>query len=80
MGYSSIAFSIWVPCLVQAELSAHLPTSYSVVLILVATQEMHHGTYVVSYEVGYNTPELHQTNEVLPFQKVFLFIQNILEK
>ena len=64
MGYGGIALSIWVPCSVQVELSPCLPTSCLVVPILVATQEIHHGTYVVSHIVGYNAPKLYQVNDI----------------
>ena len=80
-GYGGIALSIWVLCLVPVELSVHLPASCLVVPILVATQEIHRGTYIASHVVGHNAPVLHQANEVLhPLQKVLFSIQNILEK
>ena len=79
MGYGSIALSIWVPCLVQAKLIAHLLTSYLVVSILVAAQEIHQGTYVVSQVVGYNAPRLHQASKVPPPPEGPFSIQNILE-
>ena len=47
------------------ESSVHLPASYLVVPILVATQEIHHGTYIASHVVGHNAPVSHQANEVL---------------
>ena len=34
------------------------------VLCLVATQEIHHGTYVVSHIVAHGAPRLYQANEV----------------
>ena len=80
MGFGGIAFSMWVPCLVQAQLSARLPTSYLVVPILMATQEIHHGTCIVSHVVGHYAPNLHQVNKVLPLWKVLFSMQNILEK
>ena len=67
--YGGIALSVWVPCLVPAELSICLPASSLVVPILVATQEIHHGTYVASHIVGHNSPVSHQENEVPPPQE-----------
>ena len=66
MGYGGIALSIWVLCLIRVESSACLLTSYLVVPTLVAIQEIHRGTYVVSHVVGHNAPNLHQENEVPP--------------
>ena len=80
MGYSGIALSIWVPCLVQAELSAYLPISCLVIQILVATQEIHHSTYLVSHFVGYNALSLHQANEVPPsLESLFLHTKHLRE-
>ena len=59
-----MALFVWVLCLFQAESSACLPTSYLVVPILVATQEIHHGTYIVSHVVGHDAPKLLQKNEI----------------
>ena len=56
MGYASKAPSIWVQYLISMGLSVCLPGSGLVVPILVATQEIHHGTYVVSHIVGHDTP------------------------
>ena len=64
--YSGIALSVWVQCLVPAESSANLPTSYLLVLILIATQEIHHNTYIASHIVGHDYLESHQANEVQP--------------
>ena len=58
VGYSGIDLSIWFPHPVWAELSACLPTSYLLVRISLATQEIHRGTYKVSHIVGHNTPQL----------------------
>ena len=66
MEYDGKAVSIWVQCPVPEESSAYLPNSYLVVPILVATQEIHCGTYVPSPIVGHNAPELLQVNKVLP--------------
>ena len=46
------------------ESSARLATSCLVVPILVATQEIHHGTFIVSHIVDHDAPKLHQENEV----------------
>ena len=44
-----------------------------VVPVLVATQEIHCGTYIVSYIVGHNAPKLHKENEVpLPLEGPFI--------
>ena len=66
MGYGGIALFVWFPCLVRVELTAHLPTSFLVVPISLATKETHCSTYVVSHIVGYDAPESHQANKVLP--------------
>ena len=65
-GYGSIALSIWVLCPIPAESSVHLPASCLVVPILIATQEIHYGTYIASHVVSHNAPVSHQENEVLP--------------
>ena len=65
-GYGSIALFILVPCPVPMELSVCLPASNLVVPILVATQGIHHGTYVASHVVGHNAPQLLQANGVPP--------------
>ena len=80
MGYSNVVLSIWVPCLVRAELSARLPTSYSMVPISVATQEIHHGTYEVSHIVGHDAPKLHKANEVSLLLEGFFFYTEHLEE
>ena len=59
MGYGRIALSVWVPCLVPAELSVYLPAS-----CLVATQEIHHSTCIANHVVGHNAPVSHQVNKV----------------
>ena len=48
------------------ELSVYLPVSYLVVIISVATQEIHCSTYLAGHIVGYDAPESHRANEVLP--------------
>ena len=48
------------------ESSAHVPASSLVVPILVATQEIHHSTYIASHIVGHDAPISHQANEVMP--------------
>ena len=73
-------FPYWVSCPDPMESSAHLPTSCLVVPISIATQEIHHRTYVVSYVVGHNALKLHQENEVLPFlEDSFLHTENFRE-
>ena len=80
MDYSGIALSIWVLCLVQAGLSACLPTSCLVEPTLVATQEIDGSNYIVSHVVGPNACNLHQTNEVPPLPKgLFLCTKHLGE-
>ena len=57
-GYGDIALFISVPCLVPMEWSVHLPASHLVVLVSVAAQGTHCGTYVISYIVGDDAPRL----------------------
>ena len=59
MDFSGIAYSVWLQFPAQAESSAYLPDSYLVVPIFIATQEIHHGTYLTSHVVGYNASESH---------------------
>ena len=59
-GYGSIALFVLVFCLVPVELGVNLPASNLVVPILVAAQEIHCGTYIVSHIVGHNAPWLLQ--------------------
>ena len=65
-GYGDIALFVLVLCLVPMELSVNLLASDLVVPILIATQGIHHGTYIVSHMVGHNTAWLLQANRVLP--------------
>ena len=65
-GYGNIALFVSVLCPVPMEWSVRLPASNSVVPILVATQGIHHGTYVVSHVVGHDVPRLLQANGVPP--------------
>ena len=47
---------------------------------MVATQEIHHGTYVVSHIVGHEAPKLHQKNEVPPLvESLFLYMEYLGE-
>ena len=55
------------------ELSVCPPISRSVVPILVATQEIHCSTYIVSHVVCHNAPKLQQASEVpAPLEGPFL--------
>ena len=65
-GYGDIALFVLVPCPVLVECSVHLPASDLMVPILVATQGIHHGTYVVSHVVNHDAPWLHRANGVPP--------------
>ena len=56
MDNGAITPSVWVQCLIPAELNACLLTSCLVVPIVVATQEIYHGTNIVSHAVDQNTP------------------------
>ena len=80
MEYGGIALFVWFQWLVPAELSVCLPDSCLVVPILVATQEIHHSTYIASHVVGHNGPGLHQAIKVLPLQKNLFSIWDILQK
>ena len=80
MGCGDKAISIWNLCPVQVELSAHLPTSYLVVPILVATQEIYCCTYIESHIVGHDALRLHQENDVPPPPKgLFLHTKHLGE-
>ena len=65
-GYGGIALSVWVPCPVPVESSVHLPDSNLVVPILVASQGIKHGNYIVSHVVGHNAHWLLQAYGVPP--------------
>ena len=79
-GYGDIALFILVPCLVPMEWSVHLPASNLVVLILVAAQGTHRGTYIVSHVVGHNVPRLLQANRVPPLlEGPFLYTKHLGE-
>ena len=62
------------------EWSVHLPASDLVVLILVASQGTHHGTYILSHVVEHNDPRLLQANGVPPLPEgLFLHTKHLEE-
>ena len=64
--YGDIALFILLLCLVPMEWSVCLPAFDLVVLILLAAQGTHHGTYIVSHIVDYDAIRLLRANGVLP--------------
>ena len=51
------------------ELSAYLAASYLVVPVLVATQEIHRGTYVASHIVGHDARVTWRKKGTAPFRR-----------
>ena len=83
-GFNGIAlfllFLCLVSCLVPTELSVCLPASDLVVIMSIAAQGIHRGTYIVSHVVGHNAPWLLQVNGVLPpLEGLFLHTKYLRE-
>ena len=56
MSYCSTIPSILVWCLIPVESNGHIPAFSLVVPFLVASWEIHHGTYIENHVVGHDTP------------------------